>query len=90
MCKVDSIALKVSGVTKRFVKSDGFHWPWKRNGNSRKPVVAVDCVGFQVRRKEIIFQPMEEMSRGMQQKVAIARAFLTQPITIFCQRNNGG
>ncbi len=26
-----------------------------------------------------IFQPMEQMSRGMQQKVAIARALLTQP-----------
>lgn len=29
--------------------------------------------------KRSIFQPMEEMSRGMQQKVAIARALLTRP-----------
>jgi ABC-2 type transport system ATP-binding protein len=29
--------------------------------------------------KRSIYQPMEEMSRGMQQKVAIARALLTQP-----------
>ncbi|MBN1231569.1 MAG: ABC transporter ATP-binding protein [Anaerolineales bacterium] len=29
--------------------------------------------------KRSIFSPMEEMSRGMQQKVAIARALLTQP-----------
>jgi ABC-2 type transport system ATP-binding protein len=29
--------------------------------------------------KRSIFQPMEEMSRGMQQKVAIARALLTKP-----------
>jgi len=30
-------------------------------------------------KQEAIFRPMEEMSRGMQQKVAIARAFLTRP-----------
>ena len=29
--------------------------------------------------KRSIYSPMEEMSRGMQQKVAIARALLTQP-----------
>jgi ABC-2 type transport system ATP-binding protein len=29
--------------------------------------------------KRVIFKPMEEMSRGMQQKVAIARALLTKP-----------
>jgi ABC-2 type transport system ATP-binding protein len=29
--------------------------------------------------KRTIFQPMEEMSRGMQQKVAIARALLSRP-----------
>jgi ABC-2 type transport system ATP-binding protein len=29
--------------------------------------------------KRAIYKPMEEMSRGMQQKVAIARALLSQP-----------
>jgi len=29
--------------------------------------------------KRVIYQPMEEMSRGMQQKVAIARALLSRP-----------
>ena len=54
MYQYDDVALNVSGVTKRFVKSDGFRWPWKkRNGNGRKPVVAVDAVEFQVQRGEV-------------------------------------
>ena len=55
MYQHSNIALDVSGVTKQFVKSDGLRWPWKKkqNGNGRKPVVAVDSVGFEVRRGEI-------------------------------------
>jgi len=46
-------------------------------GETRRQVVEIlTRLGLE---KRTIFQPMEEMSRGMQQKVAIARALLSKP-----------
>jgi ABC-2 type transport system ATP-binding protein len=46
-------------------------------GDTRKQVVEIlTRLGLE---KRAIFNPMEEMSRGMQQKVAIARALLSHP-----------
>ncbi|MGD8997243.1 MAG: ABC transporter ATP-binding protein [Anaerolineae bacterium] len=51
---------------------------------------AVDILTRLGLKKDVLTRPMEEMSRGMQQKVAAARAFLTQPILLLLDEPTTG
>ncbi len=53
-------------------------------------VKAYEIMGRLGLKRSTFSEPMEEMSRGMQQKVAIARAFLTSPILLLLDEPTTG
>jgi ABC-2 type transport system ATP-binding protein len=72
---VEASFFKRMSASENLAYSARFYGLTPRHTRTRVPEI-LEAVGFPTRRAK---EPMEELSRGMQQKVALARALLTSP-----------